>query len=250
MPGLSHRIGERLYRWAYPLYRFLYRGYKSRSGRAERRVLQQHVRMGDVVVDAGANIGVYSEFFSRLVGETGIVHCFEPSPQNFFRLKAATAGFSNIRASELALGATSGEAVLYVSKQLNVDHRTYSQSDELRSSIPIKIVALDDYLDPPRKVDFIKIDIQGYELHALRGAAQTLEQNSGVKLLLEFWPHGLKSAGVEPRALPEFLLNRGFTLFTFEKTGLRPFDFALSSKLEVDFYRNILALRERELDRH
>ena len=57
------------------------------------------------------------------------------------------------------------------------------------------MIALDDYFKPGERVDLIKMDIQGYELHALRGANRVLADNPDIKLLLEFWPYGLKQAG-------------------------------------------------------
>ena len=54
---------------------------------------------------------------------------------------------------------------------------------------------------PGATVDLIKLDLQGYELHALRGAKRVLSENPAIKLLLEFWPHGLESAGVGWRDL-------------------------------------------------
>src|SRR6266480_6716610 len=122
--SLLRRAGNKLYEHAFPIYRPLYAGYKAYADRAERELLRQVLFPGAVVVDAGANIGIYSQFLSRCVGTTGVVHSFEPSPENFERLQFATRNLANVRLSRAAVGECSGRSKLYVSDKLNVDHRT------------------------------------------------------------------------------------------------------------------------------
>src|SRR5581483_6940109 len=71
------------YRRAFPIYRSLYAAYKAYSDRMARVFLKRILFPGAVIADVGANIGVYSTFFSRCVGPTGIVYSFEPSRDNF-----------------------------------------------------------------------------------------------------------------------------------------------------------------------
>src|SRR3954453_6161979 len=184
-------VTNKLYQHAFPIYRPLYAIYKSYADRLERRLLKQILFPGAVAVDAGANIGIYSQFLSRYVGPTGLVHSFEPSPDNFRRLSTATRDLSNVRLTQAAVGERSGECMLYLSDKLNVDHRAYKAGGEVRHAVPTEMVALDDYFKLAQRVDLIKMDIQGYELHALRGAQRVLQENPDIKLLLEFWPAGL-----------------------------------------------------------
>jgi predicted methyltransferase len=88
--SVLHRAANKLYEYASPIYRPLYAAYKTYADRAERQLLRKILFQGAVVVDVGANIGIYSEFLFRCVGPTGSVHSFEPSPDNFKRLSAAT----------------------------------------------------------------------------------------------------------------------------------------------------------------
>jgi len=159
-------VGNKVYNRAFPVYRLCYRAFKAYADSAERRLLRSLLSVGDVVVDAGANIGIYSQFLARCVGATGIVHSFEPSPENFKRLQSATRKLANVRLSQAAVGEFSGRARLYLSDKLNVDHRTYITEGNSRHTVPIDIVALDDYFEPGERVDLVKMDIQGYELHA------------------------------------------------------------------------------------
>jgi FkbM family methyltransferase len=238
-----HSAGNKLYQYAFPIYRPLYFAYKQYADRAERNLLRQLLFPGAVVIDAGANIGVYSSFLARCVGPTGAVHSFEPAPENFKRLRAATRCLANVRANAAAVGERSGKSQLYVSENLNVDHRAYAPVAESRSAIDIEMVALDDYFQPGATVDLIKLDLQGYELHALRGARRVLSENSAVKLLLEFWPHGLESAGVPWRELLQLLHHCGMRVLQMRNASLVELN---ESEIRIDpnWYINLFAGRD------
>src|SRR6266545_5966324 len=110
--SLLRRVGNKVYEHAFPIYRPLYAAYKAYADRAERELLKKVLFPGAVVVDAGANIGIYSRFLSRCVGPSGAVHAFEPSPENFQRLRAATRQFPNVKPIQAAVGERSGETKL------------------------------------------------------------------------------------------------------------------------------------------
>ncbi len=244
MPAASllHNVGNKAYVRAFPVYRVLYRAFKAYTDRAERQLLRKILFRGAVVVDAGANIGIYSQFLSRCVGRTGVVHSFEPSPENFERLQFATRNLANVRLSRAAVGECSGRSKLYVSDKLNVDHRTYLADGDSRDAVPIDIVALDDYFEPGQRVDLIKMDIQGYELQALRGAARVLKENPDINLLLEFWPSGLEQAGVHWEELVQMLQSFNMELALVRTRGLIPFD-ARNVRTDPLWYVNLFARR-------
>jgi len=233
-------VGNKIYQHAFPIYRLCYRGFKVYTDHAERRLLKTILSAGDVVVDAGANIGIYSEFLARRVGPTGLVNSFEPSPENFERLQCATRKLSNVRVCQAAVGERSGRSTLYLSDKLNVDHRTYMTEGDSRSGVPIDIVALDDYFKPGQRVDLIKMDIQGYELHALRGANRVLKDNSTAKLLLELWPYGLKKAGANWLELIEALQGKNMAIYRVTKRGIIPFQSDSVSE-SPEWYVNLFA---------
>ena len=240
--SVLRRAGNKVYKHAFPIYRPLYAAYKAYADRAERDLLRQVLFPGAVVVDAGANIGIYSQFLSRCVGTTGVVHSFEPSPENFERLRSATHRLPNVRLSQSAVGERSGNSELYLSDKLNVDHRAYMASGDSRRTIPIEMVALDDYFKPGERVDLIKMDTQGYELHALQGATRVLLDNPNIKVLLEFWPYGLKQAGATWIDLIAALEGRGMVIQRVSAGGLIPFHSDSTSE-SADWYVNLFASR-------
>jgi FkbM family methyltransferase len=244
MPVASvlRRTGNKAYEYAFPVYRLAYRIFKACADRAERQLLKKILFPGAVVVDAGANIGIYSQFLSLHVGPSGVVHSFEPSPKNFMRLRSATRKLPNVHVCQAAVGERSGKTMLYLSDKLNVDHRAYPTEGDARRALQIEMMALDDYFKPGERVDLIKIDIQGYELHALQGAKRILEENPEIKLLLEFWPYGLKQAGAEWGDLIEMLRGFGMDLMFIGANGLIPFD-ARAVRSDVGWYVNLFASR-------
>jgi FkbM family methyltransferase len=240
LASLLRGVGNKLYDRAFPIYRLCYRAFKAYADRAERHLLKTILSAGDIVVDAGVNIGIYSQFFSRCVGPTGVVHSFEPSPENFKRLQSATRKLANVRLSQAAVGEHSGRSKLYVSDKLNVDHRIYPTEGDSRRSVPVEMVALDDYFKPGERVDLIKMDIQGYELHALRGANRVLADNPAAKLLLEFWPYGLEQAGAKWLELIETLQTKNMSVSQITNYGLIPFR-SDSVRVSPQWYVNLFA---------
>jgi FkbM family methyltransferase len=244
MRGASvfRRIGNKGYKYAFPAYRFAYRIFKAYADRAERQLLQKILFPGAIVVDAGANIGIYSEFLSRCVGANGVVHSFEPCPDNFMRLRRATRKLPNVCPCLAAVGERSGETLLYVSDKLNVDHRAYATEGNARRAVQVGMVSLDDYFKPGERVDLLKFDVQGYELHALQGAKRILNENREIKLLLEFWPYGLKQAGANWGELIEMLEGFAMNIMFVRADSLIPFD-ARNVRKDVNWYVNLFASR-------
>ncbi|HEU0207781.1 MAG TPA: FkbM family methyltransferase [Candidatus Udaeobacter sp.] len=222
LASIVRRFGNKLYEHAFPLYRPLYAAYKAYSDCGERELLKQVLNPGCIVVDAGANIGIYSEFLSRRVGPTGIVHSFEPSPDNFNRLRAATRNLSNVRLNQLAVSDKTGESLLYLSNNLNVDHRVYPNEGETRRTLSIRSIRLDDYFKPGERVDLVKMDLQGFELHALQGINRVVADNPDIKLLLEFCPYALNQAGASGNDLLTALREKGMMIQKVSSKGLIP----------------------------
>jgi hypothetical protein len=82
------------------------------------------------------------------------------------------------------------------------------------------------------------MDIQGYELHALRGTNRVLVDNPAAKLLLEFWPYGLQQAGANWLELIDTLRVKNMSVSQITNYGLVPFR-ADSVKLSPEWYANL-----------
>ncbi len=238
-------VGNFLYKNCFPVYNLIYPLFKKRQDKLEIELLRKNIRQGDVVLDIGANIGFYAKILSQLAGSNGKVHCFEPDPMNFLHLKNNTHSLRNITINNKAVGSETGVLKIYTSKSLNVDHRTY-KPDVYDREIEIQAVSVDEYLAKDKRVDFVKMDIQGFEMQAIMGMEKTLRCNKRIKLLSEFWPYGLRKAGSSLGQYFTLLKDSGFEVHMLGKGGEEKITFDRVKQLEglgEEHYFNIFAKR-------
>ena len=178
---------------------------------------------GFVVVDIGANIGYYTLLFARQVGASGKVYAFEPDQDNF-RLLSANVGmnaYGNVTAVQAAVSNANEPVELYRNEANRMDHRTYSPGDEWEA-VSVPAVRLDDYFKAgSRRIDLIKMDIQGSEPRALAGMTALLVENPAITLVTEFWPHGLRCARNDPAEFLNELSALGFGFSQIDERNQR-----------------------------
>jgi FkbM family methyltransferase len=160
----------------------------------ETSLLTAEIRPGMTIVDLGANIGYYTLLFSKLTGESGRVYAFEPEPQNFALLQQNLSRNerTNVVALNRAASDRAGESFLYLSIENHGDHQAYP-SDDRRRKVRITMTPVDDCVAGP--VDLVKMDVQGFEYHALNGMESTIAASPRLTIFTEFWPEGLRRAG-------------------------------------------------------
>jgi hypothetical protein len=153
---------------------------------------------------------------------------------------------------QAAVGSENGTASLYLSRENAVDHRV-APCEDVRETVQVPLLCMDDYLDSVESVDFVKIDVQGGELPVLEGMSRLLERSPNVELLIEYWPFGLARAGVEPAALLDRLTSHGFCLrvcaLDMECNSPDALQAAKATSIESEKFLNLYATRTpRERD--
>lgn len=246
--SFSIKLGNFLYKNIFPLYNFIYPIFKKKQDVKELNLIRSFVKPGNNILDIGANIGFYTSCFSDLIGSAGKVFAFEPEPVNFNYLQRNCKGLANVILTNKAVSDKTGTLKIYLSKMLNVDHRTY-KIDDYSEIKEIEAVAIDDYLkergNPP--IDFIKMDIQGFEMSALKGMLQTLTNNQDVKVISELWPFGLQKAGSSAAEMLELLNSLGFSVYLLTSAPAQLIAKESIDHLEVDenVYYNVFFSREK-----
>lgn len=128
------------------------------------------------VVDVGAHIGTFSLLASKLVGPQGKVLALEPAPATFSCLLATVEAnaLRNVTSLQFALGGTRGALSLSVHPSLPQGHSAVLERSEQRMEVPM--LTLDEVSAEQglERLDFLKIDVEGYEPQVLQGAAEAI----------------------------------------------------------------------------
>jgi len=161
--------------WVRPAHRYVDERYEHEV----RRRLKTLVRPGDTVLDIGAHIGLFSVVAARWVGPGGRVVAFEPSPET----RAALVDHLELNRVRDRVDVR-GEAIAAVSGAADFFSVAFSPESTLNpvhsrlgeaSSLRVPVTTIDTFCEAnligPR---VIKIDVEGLELQALRGAARTI----------------------------------------------------------------------------
>lgn len=205
-----YRIGELTYKKIYALYKPVYFLWKKHRDRELIKFLKEHIKPGMTVVDIGANIGFYTVLFSKMVGEKGQVHAFEPDKLNFKHLVSNTRKLKNVVINNAAVSDKTGKIKLYQFGS-NVEHKTYDNG-EGKSYIEIDCVSLNDYFKKGESIGLIKTDTEGYDYFVVNGMKELIKKQKQIALVTEFWPWGLAKAGVSPEMYVSQLKEIGFDI--------------------------------------
>jgi FkbM family methyltransferase len=201
---------------------------------AETRFCERLLRPGDVAVDVGANIGLYTLLFSALVGPQGRVHTFEPAPENARRLRVNLLlnDVGNVELREAAVFSRSGPVTLNLFEQrLGAWHslgrpelpdpfapgKTIAPSD----SLEVQALTLDDYaaaagLD---RIALLKIDVEGAEPDVIAGATGLLGRRAVAAILFEVSLPQSASLGHDPTGPFAQLAGLGYESRRIEADG-------------------------------
>lgn len=207
-------------------------------------LLDQVLDEAMVVVDGGANDGIYSLFASIRVGPTGRVLAFEPSPreQQRLRVNLGLNDVHNVDVYDAALGASMGRTLLAIAGyghegQNTVGEAVSNPNVDTVDRISVPVLTLDDVVREARleRVDLIKLDIEGSEVAALRGADATLRRFTPL-LQLEMEESALEKQGSSRRELLQLLASHGYTTWVFDAATGRP----RSSEVIAELHGNVI----------
>ncbi len=208
------------------------------------------IKLGMKILEVGANIGYYALIETRLAGPSGHLYAMEPSPFNFNLLKRNLAlnGINNYDLYETAAGAENGKAKFLLSGRSNLS--TFVEREDLTGEeVDVNVIKLDDFLKE-KKVDFIRMDVEGYEGEILKGAEKSLASENRPKyFFIEVHSDLLHKKGSSAREIFEFLGRHGYGVRkSFWRGSMNPCvtsmkDQLAHPKLEIGYWETFFELK-------
>lgn len=176
--------------------------------------LNKNLKIGDVVIEVGANIGAHSLIMSSIIGPDGSLYCFEPTNFAFDKL---TTNF----ALNPSLPENSRLFQTYVSNSKNTksDHKIRSSwiinktdeiTNEMDEDFDGEIVVLDVFFADLEKLDFIKIDVDGFDFKVLQGSKNIIIKHKPV-IFIELGERDLNKNGDSVMDIINFFNDIGYS---------------------------------------
>ena len=180
--------------------------------RLESALVKRHLRCGMTFLDIGANIGYYSLMAAAIGGPSSRIIAFEPNPTCFCSLRKTIMDnrIRQITLENLALSDTAGVSELFLPKQSGNNTATMV-SNHGGSPVSVAAQTLDEYLEAHNieHVDFVKIDVEGFEPAVISGAAGSIRSGKIAAILYESSGPWLRRVGTTPEDLYGFLKSLG-----------------------------------------
>jgi FkbM family methyltransferase len=188
------------------------------------KTLERMLRPGMRWADIGANVGYFTVIGHRLIGN-GHTYAFEANPETYAFL------VDNVKLNWFWSGVTtvpkavywkSGDVIFSAPEKFNVNAAIreiaaaeMATANDVAKTMTVPATSLDDYFGD-QDLDFLKIDIEGAECYALRGARRLLSRNPGITLAIEWSPGQMKECGTSPAETIEEIRSQGFSCWLAE----------------------------------
>lgn len=156
-------------------------------------ILERELKEGMTVLDLGANIGYYAIMESKLIGDSGFIYALEPHPANVALLK------TNIQLNKLSerievhqMGGSNkiGTEALHISAESNL-HSFLKDKNSSNETVDVPMVTIQEFRKGRKNIDFIRMDIEGYEVEVFEGLLPALNDEDFRPSIL-FETHRLK----------------------------------------------------------
>ncbi|MFT6879503.1 MAG: FkbM family methyltransferase [Psychromonas sp.] len=198
-----------------------------------------------ILFDVGANVGTYTEFLLKNFSSTCQIYSFEPSKITFAELKR-NYSINGVHLQNLGLGKQNETIKLYKDVENSTLASAFKRTlndNSLESFELMEVQTLDHFCGKNNieKIDFLKIDVEGFDLNVILGANQLIKEQKISIIQFEFG-----GTQIEPRLfLKDFwdILSEQYEIARVLKDGLDPIE-AYHERIENFSYANYLAIHK------
>lgn len=190
----------------------------------ELKLVKKLVHSGDVCIDVGANIGLYTLTMSCSTGETGKVFAFEPSFKTFEILSnnVALNSLRNIVLCRQGISDKVGKSEFFVTIQSGLAGLGNTGRGTVVKKEFIETTTIDEYAKQNNisKIDFLKIDVEGFEGRVLQGAENLLKSQNDLIIMVELDVKNFAAFGFSVTETISFLNNLGYRGWVIDRSGM------------------------------
>lgn len=140
--------------------------------------LNQNLKKGDTVIEVGANVGAHSLTIASIIGQNGSLYCFEPTHYAFDKLqKNFLLNPTLMQNTELIQAYVSNNLAIKSENKLRsswIINKTDEEADKMDENFNGEIISLDSYFCELKNLNFIKIDVDGFDFKVLQGATNLI----------------------------------------------------------------------------
>lgn len=208
--------------------------------RSEMDLCRSFLKPDSIVVDIGANIGLHSVAFAAAVPH-GSVISVEPSPATYLQLLRNVAPLGNVMTLNCALSSNTGVTNFYVSTDSAYSGIKDTGLKNVSKLIRIPCYTGDQVISSLRvgRIDFLKIDVEGFETEVIRGLEEMIREFRPV-IFCEIF--GGKSSNPDPTETISLLIEKGYRAYVIRDGQLETF------KSHDDSYYNYLFVATERID--
>lgn len=189
---------------------------------------KRYLRSGDYVIDVGANVGAFALPVAAVLGPNGRVFAIEASNRVFAYLQSNIKrnGLSNVLARHAVAASQEGGELTFFDAPIENFGMGSRVPWDTQTGYSVPAVRVDSMMSnlgiAPGTVRLLKIDVEGFELDVLLGAAQLLNQPAPPIVIFEFVDWAERRAGFQPGDAQKYLLDSGFALYTVADRSVAP----------------------------
>lgn len=202
----------------------------------ETKIIMECVKENDVILDIGANVGLYTILFNKYKNCT--TYSFEPIKYTF-NLLNKNLKINDINAKIYNIGLSNKNKV--ETFYFNTNEIAASSMRDLREDNSVKIVKcdiekMDNFIEKEKilNIDFIKIDIEGAELFALQGGIKSINKYKPI-IFCEMLRKWAKKFDYHPNDIIELLNKIGYSCYAIKENVLEPISQVTDDMIETNF---------------
>lgn len=211
--------------------------------------VKKFLRKGDVFIDVGANIGLYSLYASKIIGSNGKIYAFEPTPVIFDRLKQNIRlnNFENIEPHNIGLSNSKSFIDFNISNDGHDAWNSFAKLPENISYEKIKVLVdtLDSFISENKikNISLIKLDVEGWEKFVLEGCPYLLNTDNPPVFLVEYSENLAFSAGYYLGELFDLMKYYGYEWYSYNHES----NVLKKEKKKLHYpYENLIAIKNFE----